>query len=94
MARFMAAWLLTFLTLTPAVADTFNINVDNGETVMLLLKIMDMNYATPQEVFNGNISPVRCCPSISMAKMGITVTSNEPPIPPTGRNAERAIRIA
>lgn len=56
MARLMAALSLACFTVTPAFADTFNINVDNGETVMLLLKIMDMNFATPQEVFNGSIN--------------------------------------
>ena len=57
MARFIAAWSLAFIMFTPAFADTFNINVDNGETVMLLLKIKDMNYPSPQEVFNGSINP-------------------------------------
>lgn len=57
MGRWIAALSVAFFTLTPAFADTFNINVDDGESVMLLLKIKDMNYATPQEVFNGNINP-------------------------------------
>ena len=57
MTRFMAAWSLAFLTCAPAFADTFNINVDNGETVMLLVSIKDMNYPSPTEIWSRSISP-------------------------------------
>ena len=50
-----AAAALVFM-LSPARADTFNINVNNGEMEMLLLTITDMNYPDPKEVFSGNLT--------------------------------------
>jgi hypothetical protein len=52
----VAAIATTVSMLSPAYADTFNINVDNGESVMLLLTITDMNLGSPEKIFNGNIS--------------------------------------
>jgi hypothetical protein len=58
-ARFTAAVSLLVLTLSPAFADPFNINVSSGETTLLLVSITDMNMPNPKDgnAFSGNISP-------------------------------------
>lgn len=57
----MTARLITALSVmllaSPAMADMFNINIDNGESEMLLLTVTDMNLGSPERIYNGNISP-------------------------------------
>jgi hypothetical protein len=51
----LAAFVLSF---SPAAADTFNINVSNGESTMLLLTVTDMSSVNPKEggAFDGSIN--------------------------------------
>ena len=56
-SRLMATLTAFVLMLSPAAADTFNINISNGEVgTMLLLTVTDMNYPSPKEAYNASIN--------------------------------------
>src|ERR1051326_7189660 len=54
--RLSAALAVSLFAACPAFADPFNINIDNGESSMLLLTVTDMNYPNPQTAFSGSIN--------------------------------------
>jgi hypothetical protein len=54
--RLATALSALILSVTPALADPFNINITNGESGMLLLTVNDMNFPSPKVAYSGSIN--------------------------------------
>lgn len=61
-SRLMAALAVLAFTFSPALADTFNINLSSGETDTLLVTVTDMNYPTPKVVYDNNLTSGQLVP--------------------------------
>lgn len=54
--QFATALSMLIVTMSPALADPFNINITNGESSMLLLTVNDMNFPSPKVAYSGSIN--------------------------------------